>query len=481
MFDIASLAGLPAKYGLYTAFFPAVIYFMLGTQHFLSVALHVQGSLMAPAGTSKQLSIGPDALSSLLVGIILSNSAVAGNLPTEVVTAFGFLVGSLLLGLGLIRVGFLDNILSRPLLSGFVNAVAVTIIMEQIDTLTGIDLVAIATESFPPDAVGTPAFDATAFRAEEHGWRKVVAVLQNIRSAEWGAIIFGAICILLLLIVRLLKTKFSESKIKFLPETLIIVAGATILTGTLRLDEKFSINILGDVDSKMDPPRVPSFSIILSDTTGFYLNSAILVVVVGFIEHVVVAKVYADKHNYLVSPNREFVALGATNMVGSFFNCYPTFGSLPRSSLADSLGAVSQFFSLVSAIFILLTILLMGPLFYYLPKVVMSAIIVVASLGLFEFHDVIFLYQLRAWTDLGLLALTFGLTVGLGIELGIFASLGISILQLIRHTTYPPVTILVRVNDGHPFAQAVSELIRDFLGFAGTFGGHHIVCGSQKQ
>lgn len=321
---------------------------------------------------------------------------------------------------------------------------AVTIITEQFDVLTGIDLASLATAALAPEAAGTPAVQAASSHSQVHGWRKVVAVFENISHARWPPVIFGACCIVILLAFRLVKSRFSESKIKFIPETLLVVAGATILTGTIRLDEKFGIKVLGDVDSHFDPPRVPSFSVILSDSSGFYLNSAILVVVVGFIEHVVVAKVYADKHNYLVSPNREFVALGATNMIGSFFNCYPTFGSLPRSSLADSLGAVSQFFSLVAAIVILLTIVLMGPLFYFLPKVVMAAIIVVASLGLFEVHDIVFLYQLRAWTDLGLLALTFGLTVGLGIELGIFASLGISILQLIRHTTYPPVTILVR-------------------------------------
>lgn len=284
MFIVASLAGLPAKYGLYTAFFPAIIYFILGTKlpksHPQEPYTHGQVSI---AGTSKQLSIGPDALSSLLVGIILSNQAVSDKAPTEVVTAFGFLVGSLLLGLGLIRVGFLDNILSRPLLSGFVNAVAVTIIAEQLDVLLGIDLAAIATSHLPEELQDSPTAESIILKSEEHGWRKILAVAKNLSHAEYQTIIFGICCLAFLIIIRVIKTKFSHTKAKFIPETLLIVATCTILTGTLRLDEKFGFSILGDVDSKFDPPRVPSFSIVLTDGSGFYLNSAILVVVGMFL------------------------------------------------------------------------------------------------------------------------------------------------------------------------------------------------------
>jgi MFS superfamily sulfate permease-like transporter len=111
-----------------------------------------------------------------------------------------------------------------------------------------------------------------------------------------------------------------------------------------------------------------------------------LVSIIGFIEHIVIAKLYASKYNYQISPNRELVAIGVSNFFSSFFGTYPTFGSLPRSGVADSLGAKSQLFSLITASIIGLSILFLGPIFYHLPRVVMSAIILVASIGLFELH-----------------------------------------------------------------------------------------------
>lgn len=142
----AILARLPPQMGLYTAFFPVILYFFLGT--------------------SKQLSIGPDALSSLLVGIITAEREFDD--PHEAVPALAMLVGVVLFSLGIIRVGFLDNILSRPLLCGFVNAVALTIIMEQSDVFFGITL--------------------SDHAKHEHGWRKVVAAFESRHEAHTATV-----------------------------------------------------------------------------------------------------------------------------------------------------------------------------------------------------------------------------------------------------------------------------------------------------
>jgi len=121
----------------------------------------------------------------------------------------------------------------------------------------------------------------------------------------------------------------------------------------------------------------------------------VIVSIVGFIEHIIVAKLYASKHNYHISPNRELVALGFANLFGSFFHTFPTFGSLPRSAVADNFGARSQIFGLIAGIIIAITIFVLGPVFALLPRVIMSAIIIVASIGLYEFHDAAFLLRVR--------------------------------------------------------------------------------------
>ena len=119
-----------------------------------------------------------------------------------------------------------------------------------------------------------------------------------------------------------------------------------------------------------------------------------------------------------VSPNRELVAYGLSNFISSFFGTYPTFGSLARTSVADEAGASSQVYSLSAAVVVLATIFFLGPVFSFMPRVVGSAIIVVAALGLFEVHDVIFLWKLRAYSSIALFSFTFVSTVWAGVEIG---------------------------------------------------------------
>jgi len=168
---------------------------------------------------------------------------------------------------------------------------------------------------------------------------------------------------------------------------------------------------------------------------------------VGFIESIVVAKLYSTKYNYHVSPNRELVAFGMANLIGSFFRIYPTFGSLPRSAVADNMGAQSQLHNFIASLCILVTILFVGGLFYYLPIVVMASIIIVAACWLIELHDILFLWKIKAWKGIVQLVFTFLMTFILGPELGIFISIGISIFFIIQHTSLPHITVLGRDPD----------------------------------
>lgn len=363
-------------------------------------------------GTSKQLSIGPDALSSLLVGMILPEIKASS---AQVFPVLAFTSGIILLILGLLRVGFLDNVLSKPLLCGFVNAVAVTILMEQVDTMFGLPV------------------------RGKHGWKKLVTWWEDKADINWVTFGLGLIFMAILFLNRWLKTKFKF--FKFVPETLVVVIVGIIIMVSTSFENQ-NVKVLGKLASGFEKPEVPALSLLSSGTGEQIFGEALLVAVIGFIEHIVIAKMYAAKYNYPISPNRELVALGISNSISSFFKTYPTFGSLPRSAVADGLGAKSQLFSAVTAIIMFFTIMFMGPLFYHLPRVAMGAIIVVASIGLFEFEDIEFLWSIRAWKELFLMAVTFGLTIALGLELGIFISLGISVFFIIKTTTYPHVTIL---------------------------------------
>eukprot|EP01119_Soliformovum_irregulare_P021838 TRINITY_DN7345_c0_g1_i2.p1 TRINITY_DN7345_c0_g1~~TRINITY_DN7345_c0_g1_i2.p1 ORF type:complete len:373 (+),score=133.47 TRINITY_DN7345_c0_g1_i2:1199-2317(+) len=154
------------------------------------------------------------------------------------------------------------------------------------------------------------------------------------------------------------------------------------------------------------------------------------------------------------------------NMMGSFFGTYPTFGSLPRSSVADIMGATSQMFTLIASCVILFTTLFLGPIFYFLPKVVMSAVIVVAAYGLLEFEDIVFVWRMKGWKDLAIMLLTFFITLFASVELGILVGLGISMLLLVKNNTrlhislygHIPGTTKYKKLDKHPEAQRIEDI-----------------------
>jgi MFS superfamily sulfate permease-like transporter len=293
---------------------------------------------------------------------------------------------------------------------------------------------------------------------EDHGWKKLPYLFEHLGEHCPNNLLLGNcvhlptmtaafISISFMIGMRLIKKHTGKLTgmgwIKFVPENLIVIIIAIIVSYSAKLEENYHMKILGDMDAKFPVPQFPHFG----STANFKLDltAAGTISVIGFIESIVVAKLYANKNNYYVSPNRELVAVGLSNFVGSFFQTFPTFGSLTRSSVADMMGAQTQLFTLITSFVILLTIFLLGPLFAFLPKVVMSSIIFVAATGLFEFEDVEFMWKIKAWKDLFLFLLTFAMTVILGVDLGIFLSIGISLFFVVKYSSLPHLGILGRV------------------------------------
>jgi len=240
--------------------------------------------------------------------------------------------------------------------------------------------------------------------------------------------------------IRLLFPKFSQ--VKYMIGPLIVFVIGALLGYFLNLDER-GVQLLGSISSQFWVPSLPSFTWRLPDFTD-----SLVICIIGFVETIVAAKIYAKKHNYPVSPNRELVAMGMANLIGCFFHCYPTFGSLTRSAMADNLGNKTQIFSFVCVAMVTFTILFLNQVVYYLPRVVMSSIILVAAVSLFEFDDLLFFIRIRAWFDIFLLIATFLITLILGVDLGILISIGLSLLMVLKHTTFPHIAILGRNQTG---------------------------------
>lgn len=302
-----ALVNVPPVFGLYTAIVGAVCYALLGT--------------------SRQMAVGPEALVSIMVGAAVTeftawrdgtSAHVLPMLNVQATALLCLMIGIFTFVLGFFRLGFLDSVLSRALLRGFVLAVAVVVIIDMSDALLGLTAPQgqcsqpPALPTFPELPLGTSPF------------LHLLTVLENLHLAHFLTTATSVLSISLLFAAKHLKTLYKHLKwVQVVPEILLLVAISTALTRIFRWDCD-GLAILGKVTtdtSGYDVFPLPTLAKIKHLTL-----SAVLISIIGFVESIAVAKLYAAKHDYVVSPNRELVAMGTANIVSSFFGCFPAFG-----------------------------------------------------------------------------------------------------------------------------------------------------------
>ncbi|KAJ3298448.1 Solute carrier 26 [Rhizoclosmatium sp. JEL0117] len=426
-----AILGIPPVYGLYTCFMPLLVYSLLGT--------------------SRQLGVGPEALVTILTAAIIrdkpSNSVEYSSVDDEmmeniaIANLLALMVGVFTFLLGFFRLGFLDSVLSRALLRGFVTAVAVVIMIDQSAVLLGLT----SSRLSPPPNNETFFAGYNVMRTvapvERSPIETLLYLIDNLGKSHIPTALVSVSSILFLISMKKLKAMFnSSSVIQFVPEILILVVFSTICSAAFRWD-LLEIDVMKDVEGGFRWPQWPTVTFA---SVRHYVLSAILISVIGFVESIAVAKTYATKYNYAVSPNRELVALGVTNIFGSLFGAWPAIGSLGRSAVNDAAGGKSQVSGFITSLIILFTMLFLLPFFYFLPKAICSSIIVVAASKLIELHDIQFILQVQAWNDLGLLLMTFLTTLLVSIEVGTLISVGVSLLLVVKHTTKTRIAILGR-------------------------------------
>ncbi|MFH5885085.1 SulP family inorganic anion transporter [Halalkalibaculum sp. DA3122] len=392
----AVLAGLPPIYGLYASIVPLILY--------------------AIFGTSRQLAVGPVAMVSLLVVAGVGEIAEVGSdrfIQLAIMTAMG--VGVFQLLMGLFRMGFLVNFLSHPVLSGFTSAAALIIGASQFKNLLGIDL------------------PRTNYVHEIlMGVFEKAAIIDPYTSA------IGIGAIVLIIMIRKWKPTF--------PSALVVVVLGTLVTAGFGLDQQ-GVAIVGEIPRGL--PSLEIFSFNLGDFQQL-LPTILVISLVGYMESIAVAKAIANKHGYKVDPNQELVGLGVANIGGAFFQSYPTTGGFSRTAVNDQAGAQTGMASIISAAIIGLTVLLLTPLFYYLPMAVLASIIIVAVAGLFDAAEMKYLWKTDR-KDLAMLATTFVATLALGIEEGILVGVVLSLIVVIYSSSKPHSTELGRLGETRNF------------------------------
>ncbi len=225
-----------------------------------------------------------------------------------------------------------------------------------------------------------------------------------------------------------------------LPVPMLLVAAGTLLSWALALGAE-GVQIVGRVPSGLPAPMLPAVG--PADLAAL-APVALTIALIGFMESIAVAKVYASKNDYDIDADQELKALGAANLVGSLFQSFPVTGGFSRTAVNGQAGARSQISSLVSVGVIAVTLLFLTPLFHHLPKAILASIIVVAVAGLVDVHGARELWRIDR-RDFGLMLATFVATLALGIEEGILVGVGLSVLVVLDQITRPHIAELGRM------------------------------------
>ena len=403
----AMLAGLPPQVGLYSSIVPLFIY--------------------AALGSSRVLAVGPVAIVSLMVATFTQSVALETGIdPTLIAVTFAFISGFILLIMGLLKMGFLANLLSHPVISSFTSAAAIIIALSQIKHITGIEL--------PPNI---------------NNLEKVVYYLKNFEELHWWTLVISSTSILILIVFKqwiynwLIKLGIKEIFATIFSRSgpLIVVILGSILIRVLTLMED-GVKIVGEIPSGLPSLSIPLFDLnILHD---LLLGSA-LIALVGFVESFAIGKSLASRRRQRINANQELIALGSANIGASLTSGYPITGGFSRSAVNYAAGANSQMASIITACIIIITVLFFTPLFYYLPKSVLAAIIVIAVLPLFNLSSFIETWKFNKLEAYAWL-ITFISVLWFGIEKGIFIGIVLSILLYLWQISRPHIAIVGRID-----------------------------------
>ncbi len=391
----ALIAGLPPIYGLYTALIPQIVY--------------------AIFGTSRQLAVGPVAMDSLIVAAGVATLAEVGSEHfIEFAILLALIMGVLQIVFGIFRLGFIVNFLSKPVISGFTSAAALIIGFSQLNNLLGIHL-----------------------ERNNKLQYLLIDAYHHLNEIHWLTFTIGVLAIISILII---KKYFNK-----IPAGLFVVIISILIVKFFQLDQ-LGVSIIGDIPKGLPDFRIPSFDKkIITDLFPIALTLSFI----AFLEAISVAKAIEPKHpEYKVNPNQELIALGMGNFIGSFFQTYPATGGFSRTAVNEQTKAKTPLASLVSALIIALTLLFLTPIFYYLPKTVLAAIIMVAVFSLLDFSMPKQLLKFSK-RDLLILNATLIITATVGIKEGIFIGVVLSIVMLIFKSTKPHIAVLGNVPNTH--------------------------------
>ena len=406
----AMLAGLPPQVGLYASVLPLIFY--------------------AVFGSSRTLAVGPVAVVSLMTASALADIGGTENqLAGALILALAS--GLLLLIMGVARLGFLVNFLSHPVISGFTSAAALVIGFSQLKHLLS-DIIGYVIDEAESANIVTVALGAG-----------LVALLLLWRGPLGGLLLGAGVM-----------PALTASITKAGPLAAVILgAGIVWLFG---LDQSAGVKIVGAIPAGLPSLQWPGIDM---EMARDLLPAAALIALVGFVESVSVAKSLAAKRRQTIDADQELRALGVANIGAAFSGGYPVTGGFSRSVVNFTAGANTGLAAIVTALLIAFTLAFLTPLFHFLPKAALAAIIVVAVAKLVDYRSFI-----RTWRYNGLdgfsQAATFAAVLSLGVELGIMIGAALAIALYLWRTSRPHMAVVGRVGETEHFRNILRHEVK---------------------
>uniref|UniRef100_A0A8C6SGM3 Solute carrier family 26 member 6 n=1 Tax=Neogobius melanostomus TaxID=47308 RepID=A0A8C6SGM3_9GOBI len=418
----AILASVPAVYGLYSSFYPVLVYFIFGTSKHISVGTYAVMSVMIGGVTER---LAPDSAFSVfdnVTGEAIINTTLRDVERVKVAAAVTFLSGIFQVLLGLVQFGFVVMYLSEPLVRGYTTGAAIHVIVSQLKYTFGIS---------PTRFSGPLALIYT-----------VLEICSLLPKTNLGTLVVSAVSIVCLILAKELNAYLGKRLPVPIPVELLGIVVATVVSWQVDLNGRYGIDVVGGIPSGLQPPALPKVSL-FSQVIG----DAFAISVVGYGLAISLGRIFALKYGYKVDSNQELIAFGLSNTFGGIFQCFAISCSMSRSMVQVSTGGRSQVAGALSAVVILVITMWIGQLFEDLPKAMLAAIIYVNLQGIMkQFMDIPALWRSNR-IDMVVWIVTFVLTVLLNPDIGLAASIAFSLLTVIFRTQLPTYSLLGQIPD----------------------------------
>jgi high affinity sulfate transporter 1 len=386
----AEASGVPGINGLYATIVPLLAYALFGP--------------------SRILVLGPDsALAPVILTVVLPLSAGDPQRAVALAGMMAIVSGVVCVAAGLARLGFITELLSKPIRYGYMNGIALTVLLSQIPKLFG--------------------FSVTANGPLRQVWGIVGALLAGRTNVVTFAIGGGTLALILLL-----------KRWPRVPSILIAVSAATLVVAVFHLATR-GVSVLGSLPQGLPLPRLPFVQV---DDLGPILMGGLAVALVSFADTSVLSRTYATRLRSPVDPNQEMVGLGVANLATAFFQGFPISSSSSRTPVAEAAGARTQLTGVVGALAIALLLLLAPNLLRHLPHTALAAVVIAAAIGLIEVRDLRRIYRIQRW-EFWLSMVCFAGVAVLGAIPGIALAIAIAVIEFLWDGWRPHSAVLGRV------------------------------------